>query len=195
MTEFRNVTFDEIEVGSTVSVSRPVTQTEVETMALVSGDVDPWHLAPDVIERQGPLTAQAVGAEAVLSMVLNRRLPGPGTRIIAQDLAFEGAIAVGPEVTARVTAREKRAEGAIVIFDCTVSQDGVALVSGTVTVKAPTRHIAYDEVITPELVLRHTDVFAKLLRRCQGFPPCRARWCIHAIATPCSARSRPRSAG
>jgi phosphotransacetylase/acyl dehydratase len=180
MTGFRNVTFDEIEVGSTVSVSRPVTQTEVETMALVSGDVDPWHLATDVPERQGPTTAQAVGAEAVLSMVLNRRLPGPGTRIIAQDLAFEGAIAVGPEVTARVTAREKRPEGAIVVFDCIVSQDGVALVSGTVTVKAPTRHIAYDEVITPELVLRHTDVFAKLLRRCQGFAPVSC-----AVVHPC----------
>jgi len=51
MTGFRNVTFEEIAVGSTVSVSRPVSETEVGAMALVSGDVDPWHLGADAPER------------------------------------------------------------------------------------------------------------------------------------------------
>lgn len=180
MTGFRNVTFEEIEVGSTVSVSRPVSETEVGAMALVSGDVDPWHLAADAPERQGPSTAQAVGAEAILSMLLNRRLPGPGTRILAQDLRFEGVIGVGPEVTASVTAREKRPEGAIVVFDCMVSQGGRALVAGSVTVQAPTRRIAYDEVVTPELILRHNDAFARLLRRRQGLAPVSC-----AVVHPC----------
>jgi acyl dehydratase len=180
MTGFRNVTFEEIEVGSTVSVSRPVSETEVGAMALVSGDVDPWHLAADAPERQAPSTAQAVGAEAILSMLLNRRLPGPGTRILAQDLRFEGVIGVGPEVTASVTAREKRPQGAIVVFDCMVSQGGRALVAGSVTVQAPTRRIAYDEVVTPELILRHNDAFARLLRRRQGLAPVSC-----AVVHPC----------
>jgi phosphate acetyltransferase len=180
MAGFRNVTFEEIEVGSTVSVSRPVTETEVGAMALVSGDVDPWHIAADAPERQAPTTAQAVGAEALLSMLLSRRLPGPGTRILAQDLRFDGVIGVGSEVTARVTAREKRAEGAVVVFDCAVSQHGHAIVSGSVTVQAPTRRIAYDEVATPELILRQYDAFAKLLRRCQGLAPVSC-----AVVHPC----------
>jgi phosphate acetyltransferase len=180
MTGFRNVTFEEIEVGSTVSVSRPVSETEVGAMALVSGNVDPWHLAADAPERQAPSTAQAVGAEAILSMLLNRRLPGPGTRILAQDLRFEGVIGVGPEVTASVTAREKRPQGAIVVFDCMVSQGGRALVAGSVTVQAPTRRIAYDEVVTPELILRHNDAFARLLRRRQGLAPVSC-----AVVHPC----------
>ena len=180
MTDFRNVTFDEIKVGSTVSVSRPVTETEVGTMALVSGDVDPWHIAADAPERKGPLTAQAVGAEALLSMLLGRRLPGPGTRIVAQDLRFDGVIGVGAEVTARVTAREKRTEGAIVVFDCLVTQGGRSLVAGSVTVQAPTRRIAYDEVETPQLILRHNDAFARLLHRCEGLAPVSC-----AIVHPC----------
>src|SRR5262249_47457135 len=77
LTGLRNVTFEEIEVGNTVSVSRPVTETEVGAMALVSGDADPWHLDVGAREAQGPTTAQAVGAEALVSTVLNRRLPGP----------------------------------------------------------------------------------------------------------------------
>ena len=180
MPAFRNVTFEEIEVGSTVSVSRPVTETEVGAMALVSGDVDPWHIADDVLERSSPSSAQAVGAEAVLSMLLNRRLPGPGTRVIAQDLRFDGVISVGPEVTASVTVREKRPESAFVVFDCMVSQAGRVLVSGTATVQAPTRRIAFDEVVTPELLLRHNDAFARLLRRCQGLAPVSC-----AVVHPC----------
>ncbi len=180
MTGLRNVTFEEIAVGSTAAVSRPVTETEVGAMALVSGDVDPWHIGPDVEERRGPPTAPAVGAEALISMLLNRRLPGPGTRILAQDLRFEGVIGVGPEVTASVTAREKRAEGAIVVFDCLVAQGGHALVSGAVTVQAPTRRIAYDEVTPPELILRHNDAFARLLRRCAGLAPVSC-----AVVHPC----------
>jgi len=179
MADFRNVTYDEIEVGQTVSVARPVTETEVGAMALVSGDVDPWHLVGDGPERRGPTVAQAVGAEALLSMLLNRLLPGPGTRIIAQDLRFDGAISVGPEVTARVTAREKCA-GAVVVFDCSVSQEGRALITGSVTVQAPTQRIAYDEVTTPELILRRTDAFARLLRRCQGLAPVTC-----AVVHPC----------
>src|SRR5512132_2060095 len=109
MSDYHNVTFDEIRIGQTVSVSRPVTETEVGAMALVSGDVDPWHIADDAGPRSGPSTAQAVGAEALLSGLLNRRMPGPGTRILSQQLQFDGVIGVGPEVTASVTAREKKA--------------------------------------------------------------------------------------
>jgi phosphate acetyltransferase len=185
MSDFHNVTFDEIEIGKTVSVSRPVTETEVGAMALVSGDVDPWHVTPghvadDAGTRSGPSTAQAVGAEALLSGLLNRRMPGPGTRILAQELRFDGVISVGPEVRASVTAREKKAAGSVVVFDCTVSQGGRDLVAGSVTVQAPTRRISYNEVATPELILRHNDAYARLLRRCEGLHPVTC-----AVVHPC----------
>ena len=180
MTAFQSVTFDEIEVGRTASVSRPVTETEVGAMALVSGDLDSWYLGPDAGERGEPPTAQAVGAEAIVSMLLNRRLPGPGTRILAHDLRFDGVIDAGADVTACVTAREKRSDGAVVVFDCTVTQGGRPLVAGSVTVQAPTRRIAYDTVATPELMLRRHDAFARLLRRCEGLAPVSC-----AVVHPC----------
>ena len=180
MTAFQSVTFDEIEVGRTASVSRPVTETEVGAMALVSGDLDSWYLGPDAGERGEPPTAQAVGAEAIVSMLLNRRLPGPGTRILAHDLRFDGVIDAGADVTACVTAREKRSDGAVVVFDCTVTQGGRPLVAGSVTVQAPTRRIAYDAVATPELMLRRHDAFARLLRRCEGLAPVSC-----AVVHPC----------
>jgi phosphate acetyltransferase len=178
---YRNVTFDEIEIGRPVSISRPVTHTEVEAMALVSGDVDPYHVEAGALGRdEGPVSAQAVGAEAILSGLLNRRMPGPGTRILSQDLHFRGKIRTGDTVTATATPREKRAAGNVVVFECKVSQSGIDLITGTVTVEAPTRRIAYDEVATPELILRHNDAIAKLLRRCEGLDPVSC-----AIVHPC----------
>src|SRR5512139_1539324 len=180
-TSYRNVTFDEIEIGATATVSRPVTHTEVEALTLVSGDVDPYHVEAGALERdEGPISAQAVGAEAILSGLLNRRMPGPGTRIVSQNLEFRGKIRTGEAVTATVVAKEKNAIGNKVVFDCRVVQSGIDLVKGTVTVEAPTRRIAYDEVATPELILRHNDAFTKLLKRCEGLAPVTC-----AIVHPC----------
>ena len=179
MSSFSNRTFYEIEIGTTVTVSRRVTQTDVEALALVSGDVDPFHLEAD----ENPATdmvAKAVGAEALVSGLLSRRLPGPGTTILEQDLRFEGSVAVGDELVGTVTAREKRAADHVIVFDCQVSRGAVDLVSGSVTVAAPTARITYNDVATPELILRHNDAFAKILRRCEGIPPVRC-----AIVHPC----------
>jgi phosphate acetyltransferase len=107
-------------------------------------------------------------------------MPGPGTRILSQALRFDGVISVGPEVTASVTAREKKADGCLVVFDCTVSQGGRELVSGSVTVQAPARRISYSEVATPELILRHNDAYVRLLRRCEGLAPVTC-----AVVHPC----------
>jgi phosphotransacetylase/acyl dehydratase len=179
MSSFSNRTFDEIEIGTTVTVSRRVTQTDVEALALVSGDVDPFHLEAD----ENPATdmvAKAVGAEALVSGLLSRRLPGPGTTILEQDLRFEGSVAVGDELVGTVTAREKRVADHVIVFDCQVSRGAEDLVSGSVTVAAPTARITYNDVATPELILRHNDAFAKILRRCEGIPPVRC-----AIVHPC----------
>ncbi len=177
---YRNLTFDEIEVGRGLTVTRTVTTTEVEALALVSGEVDPYHVEPGAVRGDGAPVAQAVGAEAIVSGLLNRRMPGPGTRILSQALSFEGEIRVGDEIAATVTPREKRAEGRIVVFDCAVTASGRPVARGSVTVEAPATRIAYDELATPQIVLRHNDAFARLLKRCEGLAPV-----VCAIVHPC----------
>jgi phosphate acetyltransferase len=177
--DYTNRTFDEIEVGETVTFSRRISPNEVELLTLVSGDVDAFH-----IERTGngdeEFLAKAVGAEAVLSGMLCRRLPGPGTTIVEQDLRFSGSCAVGDELSAKVTAREKRRTGHVIVFDCEVRCDGSILIEGTVTVKAPTKRIAYEDLATPSIILRRNDGFAQLFARCEGLAPVRC-----AIVHPC----------
>jgi phosphotransacetylase len=167
MQPLTNVTFDEIKVGDSASVTRRLDRTEVEALALVGGDVDAFELADgQSIEK---IRTEAVGAEALLSGLLNRKLPGPGTFISDQNLHFEGTLQAGDELTATVTAREKKPQG-LVVFDCRVKNDGHDVISGTVTVRAPDHHIRYNDIAAPQVILRRTDKFAELLHRCEKIP-------------------------
>jgi phosphate acetyltransferase len=180
MESLTNVTFEEIRVGDTAKVSRKLSAFEVEALALVGGDVDAFHVADGQWSAKAPLQAESVGVEALLSSLLNRKLPGPGSTIAEQNLRFEGSVEAGDEVVASATVLEKRHEGRLVVFDCEVRCKGRNLVTGTVTVRAPERSLCYSEVATPEVMLRRTDNFARLLKRCEGLPPVKC-----AVVHPC----------
>ena len=179
MDNYSNRTFDEIELGETLTRLHRLSRPDVEALAFVSGEVDPFHTDAQAAQDDGP-RAEAVAAEALLSALLQRRLPGPGTVILAQDLRFAGSMRVGDEIAGTITVREKRPDSHQIVFDCQVTQGDETLVSGSVTVQAPTQHIAFTDLATPEIVLRHNDVFARLLKRCQGMPA------VHcAVVHPC----------
>ena len=65
-------------------------------------------------------------------------------------------------------------------FDCHVCLGDRDIVSGTVTVAAPATRIHYNEVATPQIILRRNDAFARLFRLCADIPPVRC-----AIVHPC----------
>ena len=142
MANFRNVTFDEIELGKPVSFTRTLTGSDVDALALASGDLDPFHLNDAEAKGAAQPGAQAVGASLLLSGMLNRRMPGPGSVVVSEALEYRGSVAVGDRLTATVTAKEKRREGNFVVFDCVCeNQDGERIVRGTATVRAPTQRI------------------------------------------------------
>jgi phosphate acetyltransferase len=180
MSEYQNVTYDELVPGATATARRPISQTELEALVLVSGDIVPFHLEDGgdaVVDAPG---VDAVAAEAIISGMLERRLPGPGTRIVSQQFEFEGRIHAGDELAATVTVREKHPGTTRVTFDCEVVAAGHRVLSGSAVVEAPTRKLAYSEIATPEIVLRRNDVFARLLHRCASFGPVSC-----AVAHPC----------
>ncbi len=178
-----NVTFANIEIGASASLSRTLTQTGVEILAVLSGDVDPFVLQGNGLDEVRPDAncAEAAGAEALIAAVLGTKLPGPGMRIVHQDLHFQGTVTAGDQLTASVEVREKRVATHQVVFACRcVDQDGRELVSGQVTVTAPTKSLTYNEVAPPELALRRGDGFLQLLRACEQLSPVRC-----AIVHPC----------
>ena len=158
-------------------------QNQIDVAALVSGDVDAFYMkgTGSADARQEPRKTEAAGAEAIISILLGARFPGPGTKIVQRNLRFDGDFAVGETLTAKVTVLEKKTEGHLVVFDCRcVNQAGRELVSGQVTVVAPTTRMVYDVVKPPQLELRYGDAFAQLIKGCQGCEPIPC-----AIAHPC----------
>ena len=174
MKEFTNVIFDEIRIGATSELTVTMTQNQIDLAAMVSGDVDAFYLMQpgDADKRQEASKTEAAGAEAIISIILGTRLPGPGSKILHRDLRFAGDFSVGDTLTAKVTARDTRKEGNLVVFDCScVNQAGKELVAGTVTVQAPTSRLVYDNIKPPQFELRWGDAFAQLIKGCQGCEP------------------------
>ena len=116
MTQFTNQTFDQISLGETVTVAHTVTRDEVELLALVSGDANPFADCDALADGTEPLPrCDGVSAEALVHGVLKRRLPGPGTVIVAHALTYAGQAHVGDELMATVTVTDKQAPDRVVL--------------------------------------------------------------------------------
>jgi phosphate acetyltransferase len=180
MTSFSNVVFDEIQAGMSLPVSRTISRTDIEALTFASGDIDEAQVEAGGATGSGPCV-EAVAAQALFSYLLNRRLPGPGTDILAYNLSFQGHIALGDTLTAMITAREKRREGSVVVFDCRcTNQADEVIASGTATVAAPKQSISYTDVATPEVIFRRSDLLARLIAACEGLSPV-----VCAVVYPC----------
>ncbi len=180
MTPLSNITFDEIKVGQSATISRTLSQMDIEVLAYTSGDADAYHLEEGRTVKEVTST-EAVAAQAFFGHLLNRRLPGPGTSIVASSFELRGRMSVGDAVSATITAKEKRTEGGLVVFDCQcVNQKGEKVATGLATVMAPRKHVAYSELAMPEVIFRRTDVFARLIQACDGLEPVKT-----AVVHPC----------
>ncbi len=181
--DIRNVTFDEIEVGASATFSRTLSLPDIELAALVSGEVDPFHIEQvgSADSRSDSNTIDGAAAAVLISIAIGTKLPGPGTHIRRQDLSFQGKISTGDTLEATVVVAKKVEENSEVILDCRcVNQDGLKLATGSVTVTAPRQSITYSDAVPPQITLRRSDEFVKLLKACEKVPPVPC-----AIAYPC----------
>lgn len=177
--QMKNMTFDEIQISASATFSRTLSLPDIELAALVSGDVDPFHIEQEAIANSNVIDGAA--AATLISLAIGTKLPGPGMHIRRQVLDFQGKIKTGDTLEATVRVVEKIEEGSEIILDCRcVNQDGVELATGTITVAAPRRSITYSDIVPPQITLRRGDEFAKLLNACEKIPPVPC-----AIAYPC----------
>jgi len=177
---YSNTPYDDLAIGATVSAQRLLGQSEIEALLLVSGDVVPFHVAEGADPSANALSVDAVAAEAIIAGMLERRLPGPGTRIVSQQLEFLGYLRVGDQVKATVTVLEKLETPRRVVFDCVVETGGQRVLWGTTVVEAPERKAHFPELERPEFIIRRNDVFVRLLKRCESLPPVSC-----AVVHPC----------
>ena len=164
-----NRTFDEIAIGDSASLSRSLSKDDIALFAVMSGDVNPAHLDEPYAESSmfHRIIGHGMWGGSLISTVLGTRLPGPGTIYLGQDLSFRKPVGLGDTITVTVTAKEKRPEKHIVVFDCRcVNQKGEEVITGTAVTLAPTEKIRRARVTLPEVQLRRHDKYQQFVDRC-----------------------------
>ncbi len=139
-----NIVFDELSLGQSASLSRTLSEQDIQAFALVSGDVNPAHL--DAEYAQGTpfkaVIAHGMWSGALISCLLGTRFPGPGTIYLKQDLNFRRPVYIGDTVTVTLTVAQKDEAKKRVELDClVVNQDNKTVVEGTAKIIAPTEKI------------------------------------------------------
>ena len=178
-----NRTFDEIQLGESASSERTISRREIELFAALSGDANPTHFDEafaKTVNLKG-VVAHSMLSVGLISYLLGNRLPGAGTVYLSQDLRFAAPVHVNDRVTATVVAKDKRAEGRQVTFDCRcVNQDGATILSGTAVVAAPTEKIKRPAIELAEFEVQDHDHYEMLIERTREIPPVNC-----AVAHPC----------
>lgn len=182
VTSFSNQTYDQINLGASVSVDYSVTRDDVELLALVSGDAS-WLAADGQPAGLRDPVCEGVSAEALIHGVIKRRLPGPGTNIVGHQLTYAGQVSMGDQLQAQVTVVDKLPPDRL-LLDCRVSRGDTVLLNGQVTVVAPTHNLTVDQREQPAVILRRNDVFGRLFSACENCPPVPC-----AVVHPCDADS------
>lgn len=118
MDYLENRTFDEIQIGDSASLTRTLTEKDIQVFAIMSGDINPAHV--DVEFAHSDMFHKIIGhgmwSGALISTVLGTQLPGPGTIYLSQTIRFKKPVAIGDVLTVKVTAIEKKPEKNRIIF-------------------------------------------------------------------------------
>jgi phosphate acetyltransferase len=171
-----NVTFDELKIGRKASLTRALTQKDIELFAAMSGDVNPAHmnLAYAKSDMFHSIIGPGMWSGALISTVLGTILPGPGTIYLEQDMKFKKPVRIGDKLTASVVVRSKRPDKPIVTFDCTcVNGNGEIVVEGMATVLAPIKKISVQRPDMPEVEIQTHDFYRETIDDCLKMPPVR----------------------
>ena len=99
------ICIDKLEIGMTRSLTKIVTDRDIELFAAVSTDHNPVHL--DEAFAQGTMfkgrIAHGMLSAGLISAVIGEQLPGHGTVYLAQSLKFRAPVRPDDVVTAEVT--------------------------------------------------------------------------------------------
>ena len=179
-----NVTFDELRIGASASLTHVLREQDIALFAAVSGDMNPAHMdaAFASTDRLGHIIAPGMWTAGLVSALLGTELPGPGTIYLEQHLRFCGPVVPGDAITATVTVLEKHAERHVVKLDTRcVNQRGDAILAGVATVVAPSTSIVWPRMPIPEASVQRHDRYAAIVKDARALGPLRT-----AVVHPCS---------
>ncbi|MFZ2315873.1 MAG: bifunctional enoyl-CoA hydratase/phosphate acetyltransferase [Gammaproteobacteria bacterium] len=175
MEYLENRTFEEIQVGDTASLTRTLTEKDIQVFAIMSGDINPAHVDAEYANSDmfHKIIGHGMWGGALISTVLGTQLPGPGTIYVGQTLRFKRPVAIGDTLTVSVTATEKKPEKNRINFACECkNQEGDVVMEGQAEIVAPTKKIRRLKMEMPQISLRRPNsLFDKYIVQAKEFGP------------------------
>lgn len=135
------ICIEDLEIGMTRSLSKVVTDRDIELFAEVSTDHNPVHMddayAQDTIF-QGRI-AHGMLTAGLISAVIGEQLPGHGTVYLGQNLKFMAPVRPGDMVDANVTVLSIDYAKRRVQLETNCKVGATVVLKGAATVLAPSR--------------------------------------------------------
>ncbi|MET3106277.1 phosphotransacetylase/acyl dehydratase [Oxalobacteraceae bacterium GrIS 2.11] len=186
MSLITNITFDEIEIGASATLTRTLSYKDIELFAIVSGDINPAHVDEEFAQSDlfHKVIAHGMWGGALISNLLGTELPGPGTIYLNQSLQFLAPVGLGDTVTVTVKVTAKDVVKHHVTLACTVvNQLGKPVIAGSAEVVAPTEKISRERVVLPEANLHiKGHRYQQLIALTNGMAPIRTA-VVHPVDT------------
>lgn len=132
---------EDMEIGLARSISKTITDAEIDMYAQVSEDYNPLHLDDEYAKGtmfKGRI-AHGMLTSALLSAIIGEQLPGHGAIYMSQNLKFLAPVRPGDHVTATVTVAEITPEKKRVRLDCACRVGDKLVLTGEALVLAPSR--------------------------------------------------------
>ncbi len=123
--------------GDTASISKTITDNDIQKFADASGDHNPLHLDDEFAKstRFGRRIAHGMLSASLISAVIANQLPGQGSIYLGQTLKFVAPVFPGDTITARVTIISIRDDKPVMKLETVCSnQHGEVVIKGEATV-------------------------------------------------------------
>ncbi len=128
-----------LDIGSTGTFSKTITESDIGTFAGITGDFNPIHIDTVAAGQSdfGQRVAHGMLTGSLISAVLGNRMPGEGSVYLEQNLKFTAPVFIGDTCTAKVRVSEiLNADKGIYKLDTQViRQDGTVVLKGYAVVK------------------------------------------------------------
>jgi 3-hydroxybutyryl-CoA dehydratase len=123
------------------SLSKTVSEGDIEAFAEVSGDKNPVHLDADYAAKTmfKERIAHGMLSAAYISALFGMQMPGPGAIYMSQTLQFKAPVKIGDTVVTTVKVAELVPEKKRAKFDCVCAVDGKPVVVGEAMLMVPSR--------------------------------------------------------
>ena len=175
----------EIRVGDGASLTRAVTNRDLQLFAAVSGEVIPAHLDTQYARSRSfqPIIAHGMLGGSLISIVLGTRYPGPGAIYLDQTLRFLKPVRVGDTLTVTVTVSSvEPATRRVKLATRCVDQRGEVVIDGEADVLAPAEKLRIHRADLPEPLLADKNLrYEQLLAMAKRYPAIRM-----GVVHPCS---------